>query len=109
MSLDALLVSPTLLDFLAAAAGKPPATVLGMRVIPHPLLRRRRFELAPGDYISEEFRAKHQAWCDEFFGFEDFVVIADPSAITGRIREEPFTVEYEFDAKRVAIVRMIAP
>lgn len=41
-----------------------------LNIITHPLMPDSLpyYRLAPGDYIGDEFRARMDAWCDEFFG-----------------------------------------
>ncbi len=58
-------------------------TLLGMKVVESPILPTHapNFVLTPGDYISDEYRAKRQAWCNDFFGMSPFFIIYDPSTI----------------------------
>lgn len=58
-------------------------TFMGLKIIESPLIPRQAsyYKLAPGDYIGEEFRARMQAWCDEFFGiYAPFYVVSGPRA-----------------------------
>ena len=54
-----------------------------IRVIESPILPSRipNFKLAPGDYIGDEFRARMQAWCDEFFGTHEVALFFDGSVM----------------------------
>ena len=57
--------------------------LFGMKIVPHPLMpaTRPNYRLAPGDYISDEFRAKMDAWCDEFFGRSPYFLIVQGDTI----------------------------
>lgn len=54
-----------------------------IKIIESPYLpsRASNYVLAPGDYISDEYRAKMQAWCDEFFGTHAVAYLVDLSSV----------------------------
>lgn len=58
-------------------------TFMGMQIIASPILpdTAPNFRLAHGDYIGDEFRARMDAWCDEFFGRSPFFLIMDGNKI----------------------------
>lgn len=53
----------------------------GIKVYQNPYLPERvpRMKLAPGDYVSDEMRAKTDAWLLEFFGTESYVLVSQDS------------------------------
>ncbi len=58
-------------------------TLFGLRIVTHPMLegfRVSNFKLNPDVPLSDEFRAKMQAWCDGFFGTSEVSLLFDPRA-----------------------------
>lgn len=70
--------------------------MLPFKFIENPLIPESlpHYRLAPGDYIGAEFRARMDAWCDEFFGRYAPIVFVQPGVgmaapkIVGLIRAE---------------------
>lgn len=61
--------------------------MLPFKIVAHPLIPDSlpRYRLKPGDYIGPEFRARMDAWCDDFFGrYAPIFITAGGTHITGQ-------------------------